>query len=61
MDIEPVGFLNDRLYCLGWKYCLHQHLPLLQHCFLSVFLYYRRGFTDGAEWIKHCEYSTSAH
>lgn len=57
MRIEPVGFLNDKLYRLGWQNCLHRYLPPLRHHILSVFLYYRRGFADGAEWIKHHHYT----
>jgi hypothetical protein len=55
MQIEPVGFLNDKLYRLGWQNRLHRYLPRLRHHLLSLFLYYRRGFADGAEWIKQHE------
>lgn len=52
MQFQQMGYLNYQLYKLGWRSGLHQSLPLMQHILLSLFLYYRRGFTDSSEWIQ---------
>lgn len=52
MSYQHIGFISYRLYSLGWRSGLHKRLPLLQHLLLSIFLYYRRGFADGSEWVK---------
>ncbi len=48
MQIEPIGYLGYKLYRLGWQSALHGHLAPANHWLLSIFLYYRRGFTDGS-------------
>jgi hypothetical protein len=52
MRIEKVGYIGYKLYSLGWQNRLHHHLSLLEHLLLSAFLYYRRGFEEGSEWVK---------
>jgi hypothetical protein len=47
-----MGYLGHKLYSMGWRSGLHERPPLMQHFLLSIFLYYRRGFVDGSEWIK---------
>lgn len=54
MQIEPIGYLGYKLYKLGWQSALHGHLAPANHWLLSIFLYYRRGFTAGAN--LHEEY-----
>jgi len=49
MHIQGMGFLY-KLYCLGWRNGSLKCLPALQHWLLSIFLYYRRGYTEGSEW-----------
>lgn len=52
MEMRSIGYLSYRLYRLGWQNRLHVRLPRLQHWLLSVFLYYRRGYVRGSEWVK---------
>lgn len=52
MQIEPVGYLGYKLYRLGWQSALHRHPPAANHLLMSIFLYYRRGFNDGANLHK---------
>lgn len=52
MYIERIGHLGYKLYSLGWRNALHQNCTPLQHGILSIFLYYRRGFANGSEWLK---------
>lgn len=52
MSHQRVGHLNYRLYSLGWRSSLHSNLPIVQHWIFSLFLYYRRGFAEGSEWVK---------
>lgn len=49
---QRVGHLGYRLYSLGWRSGLHHCLPLAHHWLLSSFLYYRRGYAEGCEWVK---------
>lgn len=48
MQIEHIGYLGYKLYKLGWQSALRPHFPPASHWLLSIFLYYRRGFTAGA-------------
>lgn len=48
MQIESIGYLGYKLYKLGWQSALRRHLAPANHWLLSIFLYYRRGFADGA-------------
>jgi hypothetical protein len=59
MRTEKVGYIGYKLYSLGWQNGLHNRLPLLQHLLLSAFLYYRRGFEEGSEWVR--EYRLEAN
>lgn len=52
MEIQSIGYLSYRLYQLGWHNRLYARLPRLQHWLLSIFLYYRRGYANGSEWVK---------
>ncbi len=52
MHVEKVGYIGYKLYTLGWQNSQHKHLSWLQHLLLSAFLYYRRGFEEGSEWIR---------
>lgn len=52
LDYQCIGYLGHKLYSVGWRSSLHERPPLMQHLLLSFFLYYRRGFVDGSEWIK---------
>lgn len=49
MQAERMGTLY-RLYCIGWRNGSTQHFSPLLHYLLSAFFYYRRGFTEGANW-----------
>ncbi len=49
IPIEPMGYLY-KLYCMGWKNGSLKCFPVLQHWLLSIFLYYRRGYTKGFQW-----------
>ena len=49
MHTQRMGFLY-KLYCIGWRNGSLKCLPPLQHWLLSIFLYYRRGYTEGSEW-----------
>ncbi len=46
MHNQRMGVLYD-LYCLGWRNGSLQYLPPLQHRLLSLFLYYRKGYSEG--------------
>lgn len=48
MQIESTGYLGYKLYCLGWQSALRRHLLPVDRWLLSIFLYYRRGFSAGA-------------
>jgi hypothetical protein len=52
MRTETVGYIGYKLYSLGWRNRLHNHLSRLQHLLLSAFLYYRRGYAEGSTWVK---------
>lgn len=52
MHIQQMGSLY-KLYCLGWRNGSLKCLPPLQHWLLSIFLYYRRGFTEASEWRQN--------
>jgi len=52
MHVQPIGLLGYQLYRLGWKNSLHKHLPQSQHWLLSIFVCYRRGFTEASLWIE---------
>lgn len=57
MQIEPIGYLGYKLYKLGWQSALHRHSSPVDRWLLSIFLYYRRGFTAGSNlqqeyWIQ---------
>ena len=52
MHVEKVGYMGYKLYTLGWQNSQNKHLSLLQHLLLSAFVYYRRGFEEGSEWIR---------
>ena len=43
--------LDHRLYRLGWQSGLHRNIPKIQRLLLSVFLLYRRGFTESSRSI----------
>lgn len=49
MHNERIGVLY-KLYCMGWRNGSLRCLPVLQHWLLSIFIYYRRGYTEGFEW-----------
>lgn len=51
MQTQKMGSLY-KLYCWGWKNGALKCFPSFQHWLLSVFLYYRRGFAEGAEWRR---------
>lgn len=46
---RKAGFLY-KIYCMGWRQGTLQHLSLLQHLLLSMFLTYRRGYAAGIKW-----------
>ncbi len=48
--VEPMGFLY-KVYCIGWRNGNGslKRLPPLQHWLLSIFVYYRKGYTDGSK------------
>lgn len=48
MQIEPIGYLGYKLYRLGRQSALRRHFPPVDRWLLSILLYYRRGFTSGA-------------
>ena len=52
MHIQRMGSLY-KLYCLGWRNGSLKCFPPLQHWLLSIFLYYRRGFTEASEWRQN--------
>jgi hypothetical protein len=52
MQIERIGYLGYKLYSLGWHNALHKHPNLIEHLLLNIFLYYRRGFTEGSALLK---------
>lgn len=52
MHIERVGFLGYKLYSLGWQSALHCDRPSIDHWLLSIFFYYRRGFSEGSNWVQ---------
>jgi hypothetical protein len=60
MQIQPLGYLSCKLYRLGWQNALHGHLSRLQHWLLSIFLYYRRGFAEGCEWVEEYRFISNS-
>jgi hypothetical protein len=52
MQRQRMGLLY-KLYCVGWRNGSLRCLPLFQHRLLSVFRYYRTGYTDGFQWRQH--------
>jgi hypothetical protein len=62
MYIQRMGFLY-KLYCMGWRNRSFKHLPPVQHWLLSIFLYYRQGYSEGTQWrqddFKDCSMSRS--
>lgn len=48
---QRMGVLH-RLYCTGWRNGSLQYLSLPQHWLFSIFLNYRRGHCEGAEWRR---------
>ena len=61
MHVEKVGYMGYKLYTLGWQNSQHKHLSWLQHLLLSAFLYYRRGFEEGSEWIREYQLQGNQH
>lgn len=61
MYINRVGYLGYKLYRLGWQNALHRNPSPVDHCLFSIFLYYRRGFTDAIEWIEECCVEENSH
>lgn len=53
MHTQPMGFLY-KLYCMGWKNSSLNCFSSLQHCLLSIFLYYRQGYREGSQWQQDC-------
>jgi hypothetical protein len=49
MDIQQMGN-SYKLYCIGWKNGSLGCLTPLQHRLLSIFLYYRKGYTEATKW-----------
>lgn len=52
MNVERIGYLGSKLYRLGWRSAVHQNFIPLQHHLFSIFLYYRRGFASGLDWVE---------
>lgn len=52
MQIQCVGFLGYKLYSLGWQSALHRDRSAIDHWFLSIFVYYRRGFAEASDWVE---------
>lgn len=44
--------LDYNLYRLGWQSGLHGSLPRILHILLTIFLFYRRGFIEGSQWVE---------
>jgi hypothetical protein len=61
LDYQCVGYLSYRLYSLGWRSSLHKRPPLIQHLLLSLFLYYRRGFVEGSDWMRKCYLESNSY
>ncbi len=61
MQIEPIGYLGYKLYRLGWQSAVRRHLAPANHWLLSIFFYYRRGFTDGASLYEGCWQHKNLH
>ncbi|MBF2002603.1 MAG: hypothetical protein IGS50_15605 [Synechococcales cyanobacterium C42_A2020_086] len=51
-SFDSVGYLGSKLYMLGWQNRLHKHLSICHHFLLSIFLYYRKGFSAAATWLE---------
>lgn len=58
MHIQPIGFLY-KLYCMGWKNGSLNCFSSLQNWLLSIFLYYRQGYSEGSQWKQNCLTSLS--
>ncbi|MBW4618415.1 MAG: hypothetical protein KME17_03385 [Cyanosarcina radialis HA8281-LM2] len=54
-----IGYIGSKLYRLGWRSSIHQDLSWEGHLLLSIFLYYRRGYSDGSEWMAECDLEAS--
>lgn len=52
MHDQRIGFLGYKLYSLGWQSALHCDRSSIEHCLLSIFLHYRRGFAEGSNWFQ---------
>ena len=52
MQSQQMGCLY-RLYCLGWRNGSMKCFNRLQHWCFWIFLYYRQGFAEGAEWKQN--------
>jgi hypothetical protein len=50
--ISRILSVNYSLYSLGWNSHLHRPIPLVWHILLSVFYYYRRGYTEARQYAK---------
>ncbi len=46
---QRMGFLY-KFYCMGWKNGSLKCFPAFQHWLLSIFFYYRIGFSEGSQW-----------
>jgi hypothetical protein len=53
MYVQRIGFLYN-LYCIGWKHGSLKHLSALQHRLFSIFLHYRKGYSEGSQWRQDC-------
>jgi hypothetical protein len=49
MYVQRMGFLY-KLYCIGWRNGSLNCLPTFQHWLLSIFFYYRKGYTEASQW-----------
>ncbi len=58
MHTQPMGFVY-KLYCMGWKSGSLNCFSSLQHWLLSIFLYYRQGYSEGSQWKQNCLTSLS--
>jgi hypothetical protein len=52
VSFQSIGYVDSKLYILGWRNRLHCCLPRFQHVLLSSFFYYRKGFADASIWAK---------
>lgn len=47
--MQRMGFLY-KLYCVGWKNGSLKCFSAFTHWLLSIFFYYRVGFSEGSKW-----------